>query len=119
LGRFMSEDNRGKLLPAYLASLAKALAAEREGLVEELLALTKSIDHIKGIVAAQQSYAGSSSVLQPLQIRDLLEDALRILAESLSRHGVGVHKELADVPLLVLDATLLQQILVNLIANAV
>lgn len=34
-------------------------------MIDELVQLTKSIDHIKEIVATQQSYAGNSSVLEP------------------------------------------------------
>ena len=118
LGDFMSRDEKGKLLPGYLNQLVEALAAERQGMVEELGQLTKSIDHIKEIVAVQQSYAGASSLVEPVQITDLLEDALRMHAGALVRHQVQVVREYAEVPLLLLDKHRLLLILINLISNA-
>ena len=118
LGDFLTRDEKGKLLPAYLNKLVAALATEQQSVVEEMGSLIKSIDHIKDIVATQQSYAGASSVVEAVQVRDLLEDALRMNAGAMTRHRVTVIKEFADVPLLLLDKPRLLQILVNLIGNA-
>jgi signal transduction histidine kinase len=118
LGQFLTQDDKGKLLPAYLSKAVTALAAEQRGIVDELESLTKSVDHIKDIVAMQQSHAGASSVVEPVQIRDLLEDALRMNATALARHQVVVVREFADLPALLLDKPRLLQILVNLIGNA-
>jgi len=118
LGEFLTRDARGRLLPAYLGQLALALAAEQQAMVEELGHLGKSIDHIKDVVATQQSYAGSASIVEPLQIRDLADDALRMSGEALARHQVTVVKEFAPVPVLPLDRAQVLLILVNLISNA-
>jgi signal transduction histidine kinase len=118
LGDFLTQDARGKLLPGYLNKLVAALTAERQSIVQELGSLTTSVDHIKDIVATQQSYAGAASVLEPVQVRELLEDALRMNAGALARHQVTVVREFADVPLLMLDKSRVLQILVNLIGNA-
>jgi signal transduction histidine kinase len=118
LGDFISRDEKGKLLPGYLNQLVEALAAEQQGIAEELEHLTRSVDHIKEIVATQQSYAGASSMLEPVRLADLFEDALRIHAEALSRHRIMVVKEFAEVPPLLLDKHRLLLILVNLISNA-
>lgn len=118
LGDFLTRDEKGKQLPDYLNKLADALASEQRGILEELGHLSESIEHIKDIVATQQSYAGASRLVEPVQIRELVEDALRMNAGSLARHEVTVIRELADVPLLPLDRHRLLQILVNLIDNA-
>lgn len=118
LGDYLTRDEKGKLLPGYLNKLAAALAAEQQGVVEELELLGRSVDHIKDIVATQQSFAGVASVVEAVQIQDLLEDALRMNAGALARHQVTVVKQFADVPLLLLDKHLMLQILVNLIGNA-
>jgi two-component system NtrC family sensor kinase len=115
---FLTQDEKGKALPAYLKKLDAALTAERENVVAELTLLMKSIDHIKDIVSTQQSYAGTASVVEPIQIRDLVEDALRINAQGLTKHQVSVRKDIAEVPSLPLDKHLVLQILVNLIGNA-
>ena len=118
LGAFISSDPKGRALPGYLGKLAEALAAEQRSMIDELVQLTKSIDHIKEIVATQQSYAGNSSVLEPGSLRELIEDVVRICDVSLARHHVTLIKELADIPMMSLDKHKVLQILINLINNA-
>lgn len=118
LGHFFNHDDKGKLLPDYLDKLAQSLAAERQRMLDELANLSKSIDHIKDIVATQQAYAGPSGVIEPVQIVELVEDAMRMSGDSLSRHQVRVVREFGAVPQVLLDKHQLLQILLNLIGNA-
>ena len=85
---------------------------------EELEHLTRSIDHIREVVATQQSYAGKAGVVAPARIGDLVEDALRINGDALERDGVTVAREIRAVPRARLDRSRILQILVNLIGNA-
>jgi signal transduction histidine kinase len=118
LGDYLTRDEKGKLLPGYLEKLSEALADERQGLLDELSQLTRSVDHIEEIVATQQYFAGASRLIEPVRVADLLDDALRINAEALERHKVTVVKEYAGVQVLPLDKARVLQILVNLISNA-
>ncbi|TPG86451.1 DAHL domain-containing protein [Pseudomonas mandelii] len=118
LGTFLTEDAKGKLLPGYLNQLVDAIALEQQSMTEELAQLTKSVDHIKDIVATQQSYAGANSLMEPLHISELLEDALRMNSGALTRHHVQVIKEYSDVPQVMGDKHRLLLILINLISNA-
>ena len=118
LGEFITGDERGKLLPGYLNQLVEAIAAEQQSMSDELTQLSKSVDHIKDIVSTQQSYAGVSTMEEPLHIRDLLEDALRMNSGALSRHNVTVIREYDDVPRVMADKHRLLLILINLISNA-
>jgi signal transduction histidine kinase len=119
LGDFLTHDARGQMLQGYLSQLARALALEQQGMGDELRHLTTSIDHIKDVVAIQQTYAGgSTSVVEPVQLCDLAEDALRMSSDALQRHQVSVVREFSQVPLLRLDRARVLQILVNLISNA-
>ena len=118
LGAFLTQDQKGKLLPGYLNQLVEAIALEQQGMTDELAQLSKSVDHIKDIVATQQSYAGANSLLEPLHISELLEDALRMNSGALTRHHVRVIKEYGEVPLFMGDKHRLLLILINLISNA-
>ncbi|MBY8948064.1 GHKL domain-containing protein [Pseudomonas sp. SH10-3B] len=118
LGTFITEDEKGKLLPGYLNQLVDAIAVEQQGLIEELGQLSKSVDHIKDIVSTQQSYAGAASLKEPVQISALMEDALRMNAGALSRHNVTVVKHYGPVPEVLGDKHRLLLIMVNLISNA-
>jgi len=118
LGTFLTEDEKGKLLPGYLNQLVDAIAVEQQGMTDELAQLSKSVDHIKDIVSTQQSYAGAATLLEPVHISGLMEDALRMNAGALSRHHVTVVKEYAQVPEILADKHRLLLIMVNLISNA-
>jgi signal transduction histidine kinase len=118
LGRFMTEDSKGKQIPSFLRLLAGNLADERARTLEELEALHSKIEHIKTIVATQQSYAGASGVVEPVDLHELLEDALKMHGASFERHGIQVERDDADLPKLLLDRQKVLQILVNLIKNA-
>ena len=118
LGEFLTQDARGKLLPGYLGELAQVLESEHTGMADELGALVKSVDHIKEIVATQQSYAGTPRMVESVDLDELLSDALRMNAGALMRHEVEVVTDIAELPELQLDRHRLLQIIVNLISNA-
>jgi PAS domain S-box-containing protein len=118
LAKFLTEDSRGRQLPGYLIQLAGLLGTEREGFQRELELLRRNIEHIKEIVAMQQSYARVSSLLEDIAPADLVEEALRISEASLSRHGIGVQRDFLPVPLVRVTRHKVLQILVNLIRNA-
>jgi C4-dicarboxylate-specific signal transduction histidine kinase len=66
----------------------------------------------------QQSYAKVSGVTEIVQVRDLVEDTLRMNASALARHDVRISRDYEEVPALTIDKHKLLQILVNLVRNA-
>src|SRR6202030_315424 len=90
---------QGKHLPAYLQELAAELVKERDTATAELSALLGNVEHIKGIVAMQQSYAKRGGVIDTLDIRTLVEDSLRMNEGAFCRHGVVVSRDFEEVPL--------------------
>ena len=109
---------QGKHLPEYLQELAADLAGERDTAVEELTALRSNVEHIKEIVAMQQSYARRGGLTEMLDIRLLAEDSLRMNEGAFSRHGVTIVRDYEDVPPIEVDKHKVLQILVNVIRNA-
>jgi C4-dicarboxylate-specific signal transduction histidine kinase len=118
LPTFLAEDPRGRQLPDYLIQLSGLLATERDDFQRELELLRRNIEHIKEIVAMQQSYARVSRIQEDLAPAELVEEALRISEASLSRHGIGVQRDFPPVPLVRVIRHKVLQILVNLIRNA-
>ena len=118
LGAFLTRDEKGRMLPGYLTAEAEALDKERHAMLEELARLIKSIDHIKDIVATQQSHAATANVIEPVQPAELADEALRMQGTALARHQVSVVREYASLPAVPLDRGRVLQILVNLISNA-
>jgi PAS domain S-box-containing protein len=118
LGAFMTQDSRGKHVPAYLAQLSEHLLAEQEANVRELDSLRRNVEHIKEIVAMQQSYATFGGVKEMINVADLVEDSLRLNEGALSHHHVKVIREFEPVPPLNVEKHKVLQILVNLLRNA-
>lgn len=118
LSTFMTTEERGRKLPAFLTNLSKELIAEQERSLEALETLTKHVEHMAEIIQLQQSYSKTTSMVEPASVVELVEDAIRINAEALTRHGVEVKREFADLPHALLDHHKVLQILTNLISNA-
>ncbi len=118
LGTFITADEKGKQLSAYLIKLAEHLTAEQAAVLEELASLQSNIDHIKSIISMQQSYTGVSGVVEPVTISNLLEDVLKMNVVSFEHHRIQVVQDYGEMPPPVLDKHKLLQILVNLVKNA-
>jgi len=118
LGTFLTIEERGRKLPVFLANLSKELIAEQERSLERLDTLTKHVEHMVDIIRLQQSYSKTKGLTEPVSITKLVEDAIRINAEALTRHGVEVKCEHVELPLVLFDRHKVLQILINLISNA-
>jgi PAS domain S-box-containing protein len=118
LGLFMERDGKGLEVVAYLQKLSEAITFEQKDVLTELEALSKNVEHVKEIVNRQQSYATAAALVESLNVRDLLEDALSITGMSLGRHQVNVVRNYGDTHLIYGDKHKVLQVLVNLITNA-
>ena len=115
---FLARDPKGRRIPGYLITLASDLATEQHGIARELGHLRQNIEHIKDIVAMQQSYATVSGVTEKIALSSLVEDALRMNAGALARHGLDVVRDYQADPVVTTERHKVLQILVNLIRNA-
>jgi PAS domain S-box-containing protein len=111
-------DSQGRHLPRYLQELGAELIAERDVASAELSELRGNIEHIKEIVAMQQSYARRSGLTDTVDIRTLVEDSLRMNEGDFSHHGVTLVRDFQQVPMINVDKHKVLQILVNMIRNA-
>ena len=118
LDHFLKQDPKGAKLLGYVDALNTHLAAEKGQVVSELESLARNVEHIKEIVAMQQTYAQTSGVLELLEPTELIEDALKIHAAAYQRHAVEVVREFAPVPSITVDRHKTLQILTNLLHNA-
>jgi signal transduction histidine kinase len=118
MGTFLSTDPRGQKLPSYLSALANQLQQERETMLQEMQALSDSVDHIKSIITMQQKHARTAGTLEALHLPQLIDEALRLNAVSFERQGIRIERQYENVPPLIVDRHKLLQILINLLSNA-
>jgi PAS domain S-box-containing protein len=115
---FLTSDPQGKCVPEYLDLAASTFQEDQAFLISELTQLRRHIEHINQIVSMQQSYARVAGLEEALDVRQLIEDAIEINSAGLDRHDVHVRREIAPLPLIMVDKHKVLQILVNLISNA-
>jgi PAS domain S-box-containing protein len=116
--KFLTEDPRGRRIPAYLAALGAQLSSDQREVLDELALLRKNLEHIKDTVMMQQSYAKRCGVAETVEVDALVEDSLRLNASAFARHGVQLQREFGKLPSITVDKHKVLQILVNLVRNA-
>jgi C4-dicarboxylate-specific signal transduction histidine kinase len=118
LGQYLVTDPRGRHLPDYLQQLVEQLLNERTQQRNELTSLCANVEHIKKIVAMQQAHSKVGGVKEMVSVVELLEDTLRITANSSLPQPVDIRREFAKLPMLNAERHKILQILVNLVRNA-
>jgi signal transduction histidine kinase len=118
LCEYITTDEKGVQIPGFLKLLSEKLQLEHDGLFGELDELDKNIDHIKNVIRTQQSYAGSYGLIESVQLRDLIEDALKINLEKMEQKSIQVVRKFDDMPDVHMDKHKVLQIIINLISNA-
>jgi len=118
IGKFLSDDERGRQVPAYLQQLAEHLEKEQGDMRKELHELVMNVEHIKEIVATQQNYARVLGVAEVVELSEVVEDAIRIHGGSYERHAIKLIREYDKLPQMTLDKHKVMQILINFLSNA-
>lgn len=116
---FAKNDERGKHLPKALNLLTHHLASEHESQVEELKLLQDSIEHVRIVIQSQQAFARGTSVIEPIHIIDIIEEAIRINQTSISAAKIKIDLNVPAQVQVESDRHKLLQILINLVSNAV
>lgn len=83
LAHYLKSDERGKHIQSYLEQLADALHKELKSYSIGIHEIDENVDHIKNIIATQQSHAKKIGVEEDVNVAELIESALTVtLGES-------------------------------------
>jgi PAS domain S-box-containing protein len=118
LGEYLTHDPSGQKIPGYLTKLSQYLVEENTQLLGEVDLLARNIEHIKEVVAVQQSYAKVSGVFENLQAEQLVDDSIAMNIGAFERHGVTLERKFSPSPAVRVDRHRVLQILINLLRNA-
>jgi C4-dicarboxylate-specific signal transduction histidine kinase len=119
LGAFITQSAQGRNALPFLSQLGKYMKVERREIQTLLGDVSRHTEHIGAIVKLQQRYARTNqTLLELVNLRELVEDSLRINQAALGRHSVKVEQRLEDVPPILTERHKVLMILVNLISNA-
>lgn len=117
LAQYLLEDPQGRQLPEYLTLLAEVWEVEYANAVKELEQLMLSMQHIKEIVARQQSLSGQGGLKVQMNLKDVLHDALSLVAVQLKESEIEVACQVGDAVLWMGDRIKLTQIILNIVMN--
>lgn len=118
LGTYLTHDERGKRILGFLQLVSQHLSRDQSTMLDELQSLTKNVDHVKTIVAMQQSYAGAAGLVESVSLAELVDDALRLNASSFDKYHIEVVRDYAVLPEVRIEKQKLLQVLMNLMTNA-
>ena len=118
LGTFITEDEHGRKLPSYLASLAKRLKTEQTRIKQEIKNLIRHLSYAIEVIRAQQDHAKSKALLEPMMTDVMLDNALELSLGSERPKNLQITRNYQPLPVFLLDKNRVKQILLNLIQNA-
>ena len=118
LGEFFSADPAGRKVQEYLRKLGQSLVTDKQRIHEEIDRVLHHLEHMKKVIAAQQSYAKVNGMTEVCTLQEIAEAAISISESGLRNHGIEVVRQFADVGPVLVDRHGIIQILINLISNA-
>ena len=117
LAQYLLQDPQGRQLPEYLTLLADVWETEYANAIKELEQLMLSMQHIKEIVARQQSLSGQGGLKVQMNLKDVLHDAISLVAVQLKEAEIEVTCQVGDAVLWMGDRIKLTQIILNIVMN--
>jgi len=118
IGEYLLNDEKGKLIPAYLSEIVKVFNNQVEKFEIELSNLSIQIQHIKEIVTHQQTLSGISGIVECISMSELIDSSLQMTGIELGSDNIIVEKKYDFIPSIKIDRIKMLQLLTNLIQNA-
>jgi predicted ATPase/signal transduction histidine kinase/tRNA A-37 threonylcarbamoyl transferase component Bud32 len=115
---FLRVDPTGRKLPEYLRKLGATLSKEKDSILAQIDKLTTHLEHMKTIIAAQQSYAKVNGMSEVCTLEEIAEGALQLSEGVLRNSSIHIVRRYEKLPAVLVDRHQVMQILVNLISNA-
>ncbi|MBT7713449.1 MAG: PAS domain-containing protein [Deltaproteobacteria bacterium] len=120
LADYVTEDERGKEVFAFMGKLIRSMSEHQQGLSDSLDKISEAVNYVSEIISLQQNYAaGKRENREMTDLNRLMEDALKMQSTAIEKRKIRVDKDLAPgLPPLIIDRNKLMQVVVNLIKNS-
>lgn len=116
---FLSRDPKGQKVMALLGRVTDELIAEQKRLVTEVERLEEEMTTVRSTLVAQQALASTIKHVEEALPSELVERALAVFRRDLVQKRVDTVVEIVDDSRILTDRQATQQILINLIRNAI
>ena len=118
LAEYLAVDPVGRKLPDYLRKLGATLVEEKQAILGNIEQLSVHLEHMKKIIAAQQSYAKVNGMTEVCTLEEIAETALQISEAALRGANIEIVRDYEKLPAVLVDRHQIMQIVVNLVSNA-
>ena len=119
-GDYVTNHPQGQKVAPFIIGLADDFMSQDQKLAETVSRVQQRAEHIADIVRMQKSLGKSSVYRKDINLRQAIDDAITVLAESIRKRDIEVHIECNDAPEEIrTQESQFHQMLVNLIKNSV
>ncbi len=115
---FLTKDPKGSILPQYISELIETLKTDFEMILNEINGFRKNVQVINDIIMTHQSLTSIPEFEKSIDVKSILEDALKISGDDFSFHHITIKRDYAELKPIVVNKIKLLQIMINLIINA-
>ncbi len=119
-GDYVTNHPQGQKVAPFIIGLADDFMSQDEKLAETVSRVQDRAEHIADIVRMQKSLGKSSVYRKDINLRQAIDDAITVLAESIKKRDIEVHIDCNNTPEEIrTQESQFHQMLVNLIKNSV
>lgn len=119
LDAFLRENPEGKEYFSSIRQLLEHLQQQRMKQRRTVVALDRKLSHIGEIIELQQRLSSGLGSREMVRIEKILDDAVLMISESLTRHNVTLQTDYAETKEINVDCLILTQLFINLLRNAI
>ncbi len=119
LVHYLTQDERGSRVPEYLGRVASVIARDASAVSRLSDDIAGKVDLMRDIIETQQNYATATHDPEPQELARLVEEALKVQMDSIRKRGITIRQRFSPVPLVLVSASRLIHVIINLIKNAV
>ena len=119
-GDYVTNHPQGQKVAPFIIGLADDFTSQEKKLAEIVSRVQDRAEHVADIVRMQKSLGKSSVYRKDINLRQAIDDAITVLAESIKKRDIEVHIDCNNTPEEIrTQESQFHQMLVNLIKNSV
>ncbi len=116
---WLEHDAQGRRLRPFLLALIRDLNSEQQLVRKTASRVRDRVRHIVDIIRTQEFFPDGTVERKMVELRRTINDAVRVIRESLGRRGAAIEVDCSRAPTEILvQESRFQQMLVNLLKNA-
>ena len=117
---YLQTDQQGQQVLPFILALARDFAQAKEQREKTLHRVETRVAHIVDIIRTQRSFEGEAMTRKDVQLRKAIDDAVKLLQDSLAKRDIQVEIDCKDAPREIrIQESRFHQMLINLMKNSV